>query len=85
MSAPTNECARKRLTLLMLFPVAAPLEDVAMDLLGELIKTPQGSKHLLMIADRSTKLARVIPDRTTRAIDIARVFYVIGCLFTAHQ
>ncbi len=65
--------SRKRSAVLKLFPAAAPLDDVAMSLLGKLIETGRGNKHLLVITDRFNKLVRVIPLRTMRAIDIARV------------
>lgn len=48
--------ARARRTDLKLFPAAAPLEDVAMDLLGELMTTPMSNKYILVITDRFTKL-----------------------------
>ena len=57
-----------------MFPAAAPLEDVAMDLLGELVETPQGNKHLLVITDRFTKLVRIAPLRNTRPQNIAKAF-----------
>ncbi len=50
--------ARKRSTILKLFPAAAPLEDVAMNLLGEHIEIPQHNKNLLVITDRFRKLGR---------------------------
>ena len=66
--------ARKRSACLKIFPAVAPLEDVAMDLLGELVETPQGNKHLLVIIDRFTKLVRIVPLRNTRARNIAKAF-----------
>ena len=56
------ECARNRVKLrknvgeLKLFPANAPLESVCIDILGELSKTPQGYRYLLVITDRFTKL-----------------------------
>ena len=66
--------ARFRHTKLKLFPASAPLEDVAMDLLGELTTTPRGNKNILVITDRFSKLVRVAAMSTTRAIDVAKVF-----------
>jgi len=66
--------ARARNTQLKLFPAAAPLEDVAMDLLGELVTTPRGKKHILVITDRFSKLVRVVALSTIRAVDIADAF-----------
>jgi len=75
-----NECAKERVaararnTQLKLFPAAAPLEDVAMDLLGELVTTPRGKKHILVITDRFSKLVRVVALSSIKAIDIAKAF-----------
>lgn len=66
--------ARTSSTQLKLFPAASPQEDVAMDLLGELITTPRGKKNILVMTDRFTKLVRVVELSTTRGIDIARAF-----------
>ncbi len=61
------ECAkervrlRKRSTNLKLFPAAAPLEDIAMDLLCDFFTTPRGNKYILVITDRFSEMVRVIP------------------------
>jgi hypothetical protein len=53
-----DACARNLITLsrrtnpLGLFPANAPLESVAMDILGPLPKTRHGNRFLLVIADR---------------------------------
>ncbi len=65
--------ARKRSTLLKLFPTADPLEDVAMDLLGQFIEKSRGHKHLLVITDRFTKLVLEITMKTTRNRRRARI------------
>ncbi len=65
---------KKKLTGLKLFPATASLEDIAMDLLGPFIKTPRGNDHLLVVVDRFSKLARTVPLKNTRDIDIARAF-----------
>ncbi len=60
-----------------------------MDLLGELVETTQGKKHLLVITDRFTKLVKIVPLRKMRAQDIARAFhrhwvFVYGAPLTVH-
>ena len=45
-----------------------------MVLLGELVETTQGNKHLLVITDRFTKLVKDFPLRNIRAQDIPRAF-----------
>jgi hypothetical protein len=53
-----DACARNRITLsrrtnqLGLFPANAPLDSVAMDILGALPKTPHGNRFLFVISDR---------------------------------
>ena len=55
-----DACARNRIALsrrtnhLGLFPAHAPLESVAMDILGPLPKTRHGNRFLLVIADSAT-------------------------------
>ncbi|CDF40922.1 unnamed protein product [Chondrus crispus] len=82
-------CAATRRTLvrhqkdLKLFPAAGPLDFVAMDLLGPLLKTAHGNRHVLVMTDRFTKLTRSIPLRTTTASVVANAFldnwvYVYG-------
>ena len=56
---------------LKLFPAARPLEFVAMDLLGPLLKTAHGNQTALVITDRFSKLRRSIPLRTTTASVVA--------------
>ena len=52
------ECARERVRLqknaspLELFPASMPFEDIAIELLGELVTTPRGHKFLLVIASQ---------------------------------
>ena len=75
-----TSCAAIRGTLvknqkdLKLFPVADPLEFVAMDLLGPLSKIAHGIQHILVITDRFSKLTRSIPLRTTTASVVANAF-----------
>eukprot|EP00171_Calliarthron_tuberculosum_P023081 IDg23081t1 len=74
------ECARERVRLrryateLQLFPPSAPLDSIAMDLLGPFPPTKLGNTHLLVITDRFTKLTRTIPLARTRAWEVANAF-----------
>ena len=78
--AACRKCSEERILLqkkaskLMPFPANAPLEDIAMDLLGPLQKTPRGNKYLLVIVDRFTKLVRAVPMGDTKAWDLAKAF-----------
>ena len=75
-----DACARNRISLsrrtnpLGLFPANAPLESVAMDILGPLPKTRHGNRFLLVIADRYSKLTRTVPLRVTTALTVAQAF-----------
>lgn len=64
---------RKRRPL-QLFPATAPLEELCMDLLGELPRTPRGHRYLLVITDRYTKLTSVVPMKSISAFEVARAF-----------
>ena len=74
------ECAKERVRIrkksatMKLFPAKAPLQDVAMDLLGPLLKTKRGNKHLLVITDRFTKLVKVVPLRSSKGLTVAQAF-----------
>ncbi len=59
---------------LALFPAQAPLESVAIDLLGPLPKSKGGHTHILIIADRLSKLCRFLPMKSTTADRVAKVF-----------
>lgn len=80
MVAACKECSRERIHLqnnseeVRLFPASNPLEDVAMDLLGELPRTPRGNTHLLVIVDRFTKLVRTVPLSNTSSWSLAKAF-----------
>ena len=73
-------CARNRIKLrkhasaLKLFPARAPLEQVAIDILGELIKTPRGNRFLLVMTDRYTKLTKAVALKRITADTIAQAF-----------
>jgi transposase InsO family protein len=65
---------RNRTSFLKLFPASAPLEYVAIDILGPLPKTGHGNRFLLVMTDRFSKLTRTVPLRTTTALVCARAF-----------
>ena len=73
-------CAKNRILLrknknyLKLFPAEAPLEFVAIDILGELLRTPRGNRFLLVILDRFSKLARAVPLKRITAFEVAKAF-----------
>lgn len=75
-----TECARERVRLrknakeLRLFTPTAPLEFVAIDILGNLIETKRGNRFLLVISDRYSKLVRTVPLKKISAADIALAF-----------
>jgi hypothetical protein len=69
-----DACARNRITLsrrtnsLGLFPANSLLESVAMDIFGPLPKTRHGNRFLLAIADRYSKITRMVPLLVTTAL-----------------
>ena len=65
---------RKHTKALVLFPANAPLESVAMDLLGPFLKTPRGNTHLIVITIRYSKLTKVMPINKTDAYTVAKAF-----------
>ena len=65
---------RKHTRALVLFPAKAPLEAVAMDLLGPFLRSPRGNTHLLVITDRYSKLTRTVPMRKTDGFSVAKAF-----------
>lgn len=62
----------KRVTL---FPARALLQFVAIDILEELVHSPQGHLYLLIITDRFLKLVRTIPLKRITASVVARAFF----------
>jgi Integrase core domain/Integrase zinc binding domain len=82
-------CARNRISEkrktnpLKLFPANGPLKSVAVDILGPLPRTKHGSRFLLVISDRYSKVTKTVPLRTVTALSVARAFcdhwaYVYG-------
>ena len=73
-------CAKNRIKLrrvskkMKLFPASGPLEFVAIDILGELIRTPRRNRYLLVISDRYSKLVRTVPLKKISAIEVAKAF-----------
>ena len=73
-------CAKNRIKLrqhvqpLQLFPPSGPLESVAIDVLGELLKTARGNQYLLVISDRFTKLTKTVPLKGISAAEVAKAF-----------
>lgn len=60
---------------MQLLPAAAPMEFLAIDLLGELIQTKRGNRFLLVITDRFSKLALTVPLKSITAQSVAKVFF----------
>ena len=75
-----SSCTRERITLrkhathLSLFSAQAPLEYVAIDILGPLPKTTYGHRYLLCITDRYSKMVRTIPLKNITAAIVAKAF-----------
>ena len=83
ISATVRECtpcAKNRLRLprkaseMKLFPATAPLDSVAIDILGPLPKSSRGFIFMLVISDRFTKLTQVVPLKRITAYDVAVAF-----------
>ena len=74
-------CAKNRIRLIKnsnsmkLFPATAPLESMAMDLLGPLQKSKAGNRFILVMMDRFTKLTQFVPLRRITAAVIAAAFF----------
>ncbi len=65
---------RKTLRLLKLFPVLSTLEFIAIDILGELFRTPRGNRIILVILYRFSDLVRVVPMKMITAMSVAMAF-----------
>ena len=64
----------KRSSFLKLFPATAPLQDIAIDILGPLVMAKSGCEYLLVITDRYSKLTRAIPMTKISAYIVAKAF-----------
>ena len=75
-----HECAMERVKLrahkspMKLFPATEPLEFVAIDLLGPLLRSSTGHRFILVITDRFSKLVRAVPLKNIRGLTVARAF-----------
>ena len=65
---------RQDRNFLKLFPAKAPPEFVAIDILGELIRTPRGNYYKLLISDQFSKLVRTVPLKKVAASEVAKAF-----------
>ena len=75
-----DACARERVKLrthqapLKLFPANAPLEYVAVDILGPLPRASSGHRFILVMTDRFSKLTRAVAMRTCTALAVSKAF-----------
>jgi transposase InsO family protein len=65
----------RKTTRLTLFPPTAPMEFIAMDIMGPLTTTERGNRFLLVVTDRFTKLTRAYPLASMTADVVARTFF----------
>ena len=65
---------RKHRAELKLFPAHAPLDYVAIDILGPLIQSKDGYKYILVISDRFSKLTGTVPLETVNEKTVAQAF-----------
>jgi Integrase zinc binding domain/Integrase core domain len=66
--------ASRKTMQLQLFPPSAPMDFIAMDILGPLTPTDKGNRFLLVVTDRFTKLTRAYPLASTTAEVVAKTF-----------
>lgn len=59
---------------LQLFMAVGPLDVVAMDILGPLLKTQQGNQYIVMITDKYSKLTRAIPNSKILSTHMSNIF-----------
>ena len=85
------DCAKARIKLckhnvrLKTFPPMGPLEFIALEIFGELPRTPKGNRYLLVISDRYSKRNRTVPLKKITAETVAQAFvshwvFVYGAL-----
>lgn len=63
------------------YNVGAPLERIALDIMGPLLKTQKAHKHILVITDYFTKLAEAYPRVDQEASTIADFLIDFICHF----
>ena len=74
------DCARELVKLrknakeMKFFTPNAPVEFVAIDILGKLITKSRGNRYILVISDRYSKLVRTVPLKKISAVHIAQAF-----------
>ena len=51
-----------------------PLEYIAIDILGELPRTPRGNRYLLVMTDRYSKLTTTVPLKSITVETVAQKF-----------
>lgn len=57
-----------------LFPATAPLDSVAIGILGELIRKPRGHSHMLVITARFMKPVKGIPKKVISTCNVSKLF-----------
>lgn len=73
-SCASNWRDSKRHRELHLFPPTAPLEVVAIDILGPLLKIKTEYQFIVVMTDRFSKLAKATPTAKTTAKTLAQIF-----------
>lgn len=74
------DCAREAVKLrknsseMKLFPANLPLEMVAIEILGLLLRSSRGTRYILVITGRFFKLVQMVPLKTTKGPEIAEGF-----------
>ena len=74
------DCAKARIKLrkhnseMKTFPPSGPLEYIAIDILGELPRTPRGNRYLLLMMDRYSNLTGTVPLKRITAETVAQAF-----------
>ena len=72
--AKTRLSERRHTSTMRLFPALEAFSGLAMDLLGPLIPSRGGHKHVLVICDRFTNLTQAIPLRDATALTVSSAF-----------
>ncbi|CDF33132.1 unnamed protein product [Chondrus crispus] len=86
-----SDCAKARIKLrkhnakLKSFPPIGPLECIAIDILGEIPRTPRGNRYLLVISDCYSKLTRTVPLKRITPRQLLRRSSHTGSSYTEPQ